>query len=1088
MLLFFDNPLFAQPNAVHGRVADSTGTALAYATVQVKGTRKAVAADASGHFTINAASGDILLATATGYLPAAITVPENPSNLSIVLQGSSLQQVVVTALGIRRTRNSLPYATQQITAADLNRTATTNVVNNLSGKIAGLQISSSNALGGASNVILRGYKSLTQTNQALFVVDGVPYDNTTQNQSGYDLGNAASDINADDIESVTVLKGAAASALYGSRASNGVIMINTKKGGNTNGNLGISVNENIAVGSVDKTTLPAYQTQYGQGYGSSGYNSAYPSQTGFFYYTPAVGSNGQPVSVVQTDWDIIRGPAYDPALLVYNWNAFSPGNANYAKATPWQAAAHHNATDFFVTPVTNITSVYVNGGSDKGSFKGGYANTYDGGLLPNSNIKKNQLNFGATYNLTDRVTIGGVINYVDQSGLNRGSYDFRATNSVMRDFREWWPTNVDILEQRDDYFRTRTNNTWNWLGGYATAAPGNLPKAAYHDNMYWILYENYNNDSRQRYFGNIHLDYTIIPGLTLTGRVARDSYDELFETRIAVGSYLTPSYSKYTASFGENNYDLLLNYDKNISPSFNLKALLGGNVRQTVVSTTYASTNGGLVVPEFYALSNSVKTPAAPVETLAKKEVDGVFAGATLTYKELLTLDATVRRDQSSALPKANNAYFYPAVSANLLFSRWLGQWQWLSFGKLRLNYAEVGGDAPVYSLQNTYIPGTPFNGQTVFNYTATNNNPNLVPERNQTYEAGIEASFLHNRLGFDLTYYHSRLIDQIMPIAPSTATGYTNFYVNGGTVQNQGVEISVSATPVKAPHFSWNIVANWSKNNNKVISLYGGQPSYTIASLQNSIQLVAEVGKPYGVLRGTDYEYLNGQVLVDASGYPVKAANTKSDIGNVNPDWLGGITNTFTYNRFSLSFLIDIKQGGDVYSLDMDYGAWAGVYAETAAKNDLGNPVRSPLSQGGGVLIKGVTADGKPNTVRVDAYDINTDGSKFPFSSVNSLTARSYVYDASYIKLRELSLSYSLPQAALQGLSFIKGIDLALTGRNLWIIHKNLPYSDPEQAQASNTLSGSAPIVFNQNAALGYQAGAYPSIRQIAFNLKLKF
>ncbi len=621
LTLLFCTRVSAQSHLLHGTVTDSAGNAIAYASVHSKSSGKGVAADASGNFTLEVSKGDVIIISATGFRNKEITVNDDLFiNVSLQNDGNNLQQVVVTALGIRRSRNSLPYATQQITSTELNRTQTTNFVNNLSGKVAGLQISSSNSLGGATNVILRGYKSLTQSNQALFVVDGVPYDNTTQNENGYDLGNAASDINPDDIESVTVLKGAAASALYGSRASNGVIIINTKKGGNNNGGLGVTVNENIAVGSVDKSTLPTYQTQYGQGYGSSGYNSAYPDQSGFFYYTPVFNSNGQPVNVVQTDWDIVRGAAYNPSLKVYNWDAFSPGNPNYGKATPWTAAAHYSPTDFFVTPVTNITSVYVNGGNDKATFKAGYSNSYDGGLFPNSHIKKNNLNFGTTYNLTDKVSIGGAINYIDESGLNRGSYDFRATNSIMRDFRQWWPTNVDVLEQKADYFRTHTNNTWNWLGGYTTASADNLPKAAYHNNLYWILYENYNNDSRQRYFGNINLNYKIIPGLTLTGRVARDSYDELFETRIAVGSYETPRYTKYNASFGETNYDVLLNFDRNITSDINLKALLGSNVRQTVVSSTYASTNGGLVVPEFYALSNSVKTPAAPVETYAKKK------------------------------------------------------------------------------------------------------------------------------------------------------------------------------------------------------------------------------------------------------------------------------------------------------------------------------------------------------------------------------------------------------------------------------------------------------------------------------------
>src|SRR5882757_2862644 len=530
---------------------------------------------------------------------------------------------VTTALGIKRSRNSLPYATQQVSAAELNRTPNTNFINNLSGKVAGLQVTASNALGGSSNVILRGSKSLTQSNQALFVVDGVPYDNSTQNLGGYDLGNPASDINPDDIESVTVLKGAAASALYGSRAANGVIVLTTKKANPKNKKLGITVSQSTQVGSIDRSTLPKYQTQYGQGYGSAGATSP----DGYFYYQPAVGSGGQPVSIVETDEDQVWGSAYNPNLKVYNWDAFSPGNPNYGKATPWVAAPHHNATDFLVTPVTSVTSVYIDAANDNSSVKAGYSNSYDKGVLPNSNIKKTSLNLNLSYNLSSRLTLGGLINYTDENGLNRSSYDFRATNTAIRDFRQWWPTNVDLQAQKADYFRTRTNNSWNILGGYATAAPGYLPKAAYHNNAYWTQYENYNNDSRQRYFGNISLNYKITDRLNLLGRVSKDSYNQLFETRIAVGSYQTPSYSKYLGTFSETNYDLLLNYDQDLGHGLNLKALLGGNVRQDVNSSTSDATSGGLVVPHFYALSNSVKTPAAPTEFYGRKEVDGAFAG-----------------------------------------------------------------------------------------------------------------------------------------------------------------------------------------------------------------------------------------------------------------------------------------------------------------------------------------------------------------------------------------------------------------------------------------------------------------------------
>jgi outer membrane receptor protein involved in Fe transport len=686
------------------------------------------------------------------------------------------------------------------------------------------------------------------------------------------------------------------------------------------------------------------------------------------------------------------------------------------------------------------------------------------------------LNFGATYAATDRLTLGGTINYVGETGTGRNYYIYAGSSGgPMNDFRQFWATNIDLHALKHDYFASKANETWNWNGGYATNKAGNLAKPAFHNNPYFALYENYNNDSRTRFFGNANANYKMTDYLNMVARISQDRYDQLVEMRTAVGSAGTPSYYRYNGSFAETNYDLIFNLDKNLTSDLNLKALLGGNVRQQDISSISAITNGGLVIPHFYALSNSLKTPNAPSEYYARKETNSVFGGVTFTYKDMVTLDGTLRRDQSSTLPKANNTYYYPAVSTSFTFSKLLQDLNWLSYGKVRANYSLVGGDAPVYSTMNTFVPGTNFNGQPEFTYTTTNNNINLKPETNHNYEFGLEASFLHNRLGFDVTYYHSRMIDQIMPITPSTATWFNNFYVSGGTVQNSGVELMVNLVPLKTTDWTWSMNLNWTKNQSRVISLYGGQPSYVITSLQNSMQLVAEVGSAYGILRGTDYQYLNGRPLIDANGKPVLNTNKKSDIGNINPDWLGGISNTISYKNLAFSFLIDIREGGKVYSLDMDYGSTSGLYPETAGFNANGKSVRSPLADGGGIVLPGVTADGKPNQTRFDASDINT--GNFPFGSVNGImAARSYVYDASYIKLREVALTWSLPKKTIAKIGFLKGLDLSLTSRNPWIIHKNLPYNDPEQGQASG------------NASMGFQTGAYPSIKTFGCNVKLKF
>jgi len=956
----------------------------------------------------------------------------------------------------------------------------------MSGKVSGLQITSSNTMGGSNQVILRGMKSLTQNNQALFVVDGVPYDNsnqsTTQSAQGYyDLGNAASDINPNDIESVSVLKGAAASALYGSRGSNGVILITTKRGSRLNKGLGITFDFGVNVGTPDNSTLPQYQTQYGEGYGASGGGVGNPNP--YFYYQPTFNSNGNNVNIVETDVDQMTGPAYDPSLMVYQWDAFSPGNPNYGKATPWKPAAHYKPTDYFETPVTTSASVFVDGGGDKSTFKIGYTRSDDKGYLPNSSQIKDLLNMGFTYNAAPELTVGGEFNYSDVNAIGRYGYGYYGGNGTqinpMTDFRQWWETGIDLPAQKADFFRTQSNATWNWLGGYTTNVPGNIVKPAYHDNPYWVRYKNFESDGRNRYFGNAFVNYKLGSLLNILGRVSKDDYNEIVETRYDVGSAGTPSYSKTLSSYDETNYDLLINFNKDLGENLNLKALLGGNIRQDNTSSTYMITNGGLVVPGFFALANSVKTPAAPSENLTHKEVDGIFAGATLSYKDMITLDGTIRRDKSSTLPTKSNSYYYPAVSANWVFSKLLPDATWLSYGKLRANYAAVGNDAPSYSLLNTYTAGTAFNGQTVFSSATTNNNPNLVPEMNHTYEIGAEASFLQSRIGIDVTYYHALSINQITPINVSTSSGYSKFYVNGGTVRNQGVELSLNLTPVKTRNFSWDMNINWAKNKNTVLSLYQGQPSFLISGYQNSLQLVAEKGKPFGVIRGTDYTYLNGKPEVDSNGYYIKAQNHLSDIGNINPDWFGGVSNTFRYKSFSVSFLIDVKKGGDIYSLDLDYGASAGLTPHTAGYNSNGKPVRAPLSQGGGYLMQGVTANGKPNTKLVDASDINK--KLFPFSSDNNEVAKEYVFDAGYVKLREAAITWSVPSEAINRLHFVKGIDLSLTGRNLWIIHKNLPYADPEQGVPS---SGS----YGANAGMGFQSGAYPVFRTFGFNLKARF
>jgi TonB-linked SusC/RagA family outer membrane protein len=1077
VLVLLGSLAFSQTKTVTGRVVDKTGQPVPFATVRVKGTKVAVSADANGYFSIKANSTETLEVTATGIAPTSVPVGDGTEITVTATRSSNLDEVVVTAMGTKRSKNSTPYSTQQISGNDLTKTVTTNLVNNLSGKIAGLQITASNAMGGSTNTILRGFRSLTQSNQALYVVDGVPYDNTIITGGGYDFGTVTQDLNPDDIASINVLKGAAASALYGSRGANGVILITTKRGVSRKG-VGVTASFGISAGSPDKSTLPTYQTVYGQGYEKDIAAGAFYNEEVPWLPTP------NSITIPQTNNDAATGPAYDPSLQVYNWDAFTPGDPNFHKTTAWAPAANHNPTDYFVTPYTTTENVMIQGGSEKGNYKLGYTRTDNIGYIPNSNIRKNAFDFSAGYNLTKDISIEAGLLYVGDNATNRYLYQYTGGTNPMTDFRQWWPTNIDIKQQKADYFNTLTNATWNWQndGSYQSNSAGNIGLPAYHDNLYWFAYQNYEQDQRNRFTSHVKADWKFTDYLSFTGSVSNDYYSQGIQQRNNIGSQNLSFYSSQVSSFSETNYNGILNFNKNFGEDFNVKVLFGGNIQRDEIPSTFSSTNGGLVIPSFWSISNSVKTPSAPTETFYRKEINSLFGGLTLSWRDMITLDGTIRRDQSSTLPSANNTYYYPSISGNFIFSKLLPNVDWLSYGKFFANYAQVGNDAPYYATQNTYQINTPILGNPLMSnlaYTTAgaiaNNNANLVPEQNKAYEFGLDMDFFERRVGLNVVYYHSVQSNEILPISVSTATGYNRFYVNGGSVQNQGVEVTLNLVPIKTHDFIWDINVNWSKNSNKVLSLFGGQSSYAVGSYQNSIQLVAEVGKPYGIIRGTDYVYVNGQPEVDAQGYYLRSSNRLSDIGSIQPDWIAGMTNSFSYKNWTLSFLIDVHQGGQLYSLDMDYGSLSGLYPNSAAINANGKNVRDDLANGGGALLDGVTADGKKNAVYVDENASNfwTFGSAY---GTGAQTQKSFIYSASYVKLREAAIAYSFPAKTIKGLKYIQGINLSLSGRNLWIIHKDVPYADPEQGQAAG------------NASIGFQNGAYPTMREMSFIVKLTF
>ena len=1063
VLVFVVQLTIAQTKTVTGTVTDSQGLPLPGVGINVKGTDKGTQSDFDGNFKISLEQGQTLLFSYLGMEDKSV-VYQGQAEVSVVMKTAEnqLNEVVVTALGIKREKKSLGYATQEVGGDEVSNIATNNFTNALSGKVAGLNIKSSGTMGGSTNVVIRGNSSLTGSNQALFVIDGTPIinnnsntDDQTRGRGGYDYGNAASDLNPDNIENINVLRGAAATALYGERAANGAIIITTKRG-NQNEDIGVSIRTSVMFSNANENTLPNYQRKYGAGYGPY-----YRSDDGYFSLSDVDGDGTLDETTPFTE-DASFGAAFDPNRMIYQWDAIYPELDTYQQASPWTAGAN-TPNEIWDTGYQLINSVALQGGTERSSFRLNYTNFFQEGALPNSEIKRNTINFSASHDLTDKLKISSNFNFIKSDGKGRYGTGYDADN-VMQSHRQWNQMNVDLYKLRDAYFATGRNITWNPNG------PDNLTPI-YFDNPYFTRYENYSTDTRNRYYGNINLNYEINDVFSVLGRFTFDTYSELQEERNNVGSVDISRYSRFDNRVGEYNYDLILNFNKDLTEKLNVDGNAGFNIRRNEQTFIRASTNGGLFETGLYTLKNSKNPLEPPEEYEADQMVDGLYLRAGLGYEDTYFLEGTIRRDRSSTLPKADNTYVYPSISTSVLVSNLIDA-NWLTFAKVRANYAEVGSSTDPYNVFNTYDMSTPYQGQGIASNPNRFNNLELKSERSKSYEVGVETSFFDRRLSFDASYYITRTEDQITPVPVSNATGYTRRLLNAGEIENKGVEILLSGTPIDYNDFRWNVSVNWYQNKNKVVSLIEGIDNLQLASLQGGVSINAAPGEPYGAIRGRDYVYDdNGNKLVDSNGYHQVTDSNNNIIGDIQPDWNAGITNTFNYKNVSFSFLIDIQEGGDIFSLDTWYGYATGIYDITAGKNDLGNEIRAPLTNGpdsGGIILEGVKADGSENDIRVPFDDYTN-----PYGYTRAPNKR-HVYDASYVKLREVSLTYNFSDKLLESGPFT-GMSLSLIGRNLWIIDKNIPYSDPEAGLSSGNIQG-------------YQSGAYPAMRQYGLNFKLNF
>jgi len=1045
--------------------------------VQVKGTTLGVSTDINGRYSLKVpADAKVLQFSFVGMTTKDVTIGQQTSiNVVLETEAVDIEGVVVTALGISREKKALGYAVEEVKADELNQTRSGNLITSLSGKVSGVNITSASGnMGGSSRITIRGVKSISQNNSPLFVVDGVPMDNSNYNDintqrgaGGVDYGNMANDINPDDIESVSVLKGPTAAALYGSRAANGVILITTKKAKAGKKGLGVEVNTSVSFEQV--ALLPKYQNLYGGGYVYTGEGTA----DGFVLEN----INGIDYRTVDYAFDESWGPKFDPniqvlsAFDIYDWEARNfEGNPT---TTPW-VAAENDVDSFFETGVVFNNNFAVTGSNESSAFRLSYTNYDLSGYMPNSEQKRNAINFNGESQVSKWLKGYVGVNYVNTYTLGRPETGYD-DNNIMQKFNQWGQRQLDMKVMSNYVNPDGTQRTWNRGGVYD-------PMPVYSDNPYWTRYKNYQDDERNRVFGNVGFLLTPMKGLSIKGQWNLDYYNLIEMERNAIGSQAESSYSEASREFSETNLELMATYNTNLTSDLNLNIMVGANKRHREYGRMTSNTVGGLVIPELYKISNSTNQPFVS-EFNDQKEIQSLYGSLNFGYRGMLYLDVTGRNDWSSTVTPSN--FFYPSATASFVFTELeaLKDNSWLSFGKVRFGIAQAGNDTDPY--RNSYVYNYLSNFGTLAMYTipATLIDPNLKAEKTNSWEIGTELMFFSNRLGLEFTYYDEKTIDQILTVAISGASGYGSKLINAGTMSNKGIEIGLNATIVKSKDFSWNLNANFSKNTNLVEELAPGVEVYQLANAPFSVSVNAEVDKPYGSIRGSSYiKDASGNLIVGTNG--LYRTGPVQSIGTVMPDFLLGVWNRFNYKGVELSALIDWRDGGQFFSTTHMWGMYSGILEETATTNANGKNVRDPLEDGGGVLVEGVYGyvDGDGNIQYTDAEGNDVDSPVTNSTYVDAETwgawmysgpAEQNVFDATYIKLREVRLSYTLP-AKITGP--IQNLTLSAYGRNLAMFNTDIKdIVDPENTTSSGNVQG-------------LEGGALPSLRYFGFGLNFNF
>ena len=1018
---------FAQQREITGTVKDANGAPVPNASVIVKGTPKGVATNDEGHFTISVNSPkSVLVITSVGHERNEVTVGTS-SNLNIVMQPAeaSLQEVVVTALGIRKEKKSLGYAVQEVKGEALAAAKEPNLVNDLSGKVAGLQIArSGNGPTGSSKIILRGNNSFGNNNQPLIVVDGIPMDNATGRvgiggttdfyNPSLDMGNGLSDINADDIATLTVLKGPAAAALYGSRAGNGVILITTKTGKKEPG-LGITISSSVGFSSI--FTIPKIQNSFAQG------------SDGLFNPTSEQSWGPKIAGQVDTAWN--RQPV---ALKAYD-----------------------NVKNYFQEGVTSNQNISFQQKFKTTSIYTSYNRMDDKAMIPGQELSRNNIMARAitTFGHNDRWSIDTKIQFSNATAHNRSFEGQRGDNPFLALYT--FPRSLDIRQFKhsvDD----AGNMIWYTNGNYL--------------NPYWGSKFNLNQDTRNRYMMYGAITYKFTDWLTGEINGGSDMYTTNTESRHFAGSPVAPTgnYGLGKQTFQETDYTTMFTAKKD-----NLFGKLGGSfmVGGTLMSNQNSAINGStdaLVVPDLFTLGNSQGNPSIS-EAFSQKRINSVFGQLELNYDGYLYLTGTFRNDWSSALSPANRSYSYPSVSASYVFSDNIKTLPtWISFGKLRASYASVGNDLDPYELYNTYQIGTDPNGNTIANRRNTLFDPNVRSELIQSYEVGANMRFLNNRFGFDLALYKSNSTRQLLNLPMDPLSGYNSMKINAGNIQNRGIELTVDAQILKNPSsLRWNMFINYSTNDNTVVSISPGVDKYQFGGF-DQIQVLAVAGQKYGEIYGTQLTRVSdlkdpnyGKLLLDGDGLP-QTTGTAVRLGNQQANALIGLTNSFSYKGFGLSFLLDGRFGGKMFSGTLDNMEEAGTSAMTVMNGARDSMVVSGVVQNG-------AGQFEPNTKKVSPqqyWHALAGPGNIGITEPN-------LYDASNLRIRNIQFSYTLPHKLLEK-SFIQKAQVSVSANNVWLISSHMHGLDPDSVYATSTN------------ATGFENGSSPTARTFFFNLTLGF